>query len=182
MPLCERCGLCNGPCGIQHGDEIPAGRVYRRRCGLSRGKYSARQAGVVRRVMAAGVTPVAEVSTMDSAGCSRSVRTLASLRKTSSEAQTGLCGVKHLPYVVRCTSNPAVSGIHATTFGDYFRRRQSSQTLSPGEHRDVDARPASHLATSTSHATLAPHGHSYCPGLSSIWTAEGVQQHTVATL
>jgi hypothetical protein len=44
--------------------------------------------------------------------------TLASLRKKSSEAQTGLCGVKHLPYVVRCTSNPAVSGIHATTFGD----------------------------------------------------------------
>ncbi|MFN9040786.1 MAG: hypothetical protein ACK5YO_31140 [Planctomyces sp.] len=30
---------------------------------------------------------------------------------------------------------------------DDFRRRQSSQTLSPGEHRDVDARPASHLAT-----------------------------------
>jgi hypothetical protein len=69
-----------------------------------------------------------------------------------------------------------------TTFGNDFRRRQSSQTLSPGEHRDVDARPANHLATPTSPATLVPHGHSHCPGLSSIWTAEDVQQHTVATL
>ncbi|MFM8725324.1 MAG: hypothetical protein ACKON9_09365, partial [Planctomycetaceae bacterium] len=73
--LC-RCGLRNGPCGIHHGDEPwPAG-VYRRRCGLSRWKCSARQAGAVRFVMAAGVTPVAEVGTMDSAGCTRSDKTL----------------------------------------------------------------------------------------------------------
>jgi len=50
-----------------------------------------------------------------------------------------------------------------------------------GEHGDVDARPGNHLATPTSPATLAPHGHSHCPGLSSVWTAEDVQQHTVST-
>ena len=69
-----------------------------------------------------------------------------------------------------------------TTLGNDFRRRQSSQTLSPEAQCDVECRPANYLATSTSPATLAPHGHSYWPGLSSIWTAEGVQQHTVATL
>ena len=122
MPLCKRCGLWNGPCGIHHGEKPSPVIIYRRRCGLSRWKCTARQASVVRLVMAAGVTPVAEVSTMDSAGCRRSVRTFASLRKTSSAAQTGLYDVKHVPSVVRCTSTPAVNGIHAT-------QRQQRQRL-----------------------------------------------------
>ena len=183
MTLCKRCGLWNGPCGIHHGEKPSPVIIYRRRFGLSRWKCTARQASVVRLVMAAGVTPVAELSTMDSAGCRRSVRTFASLRKTSSAAQTGLYDVKHVPSVVRCTSTrqSMESTQHNANNGKDFRRRQSSQTRCPGEHGDVDARPANHLATPTSPTTLAPFGLSHRPGLSSVRTAEDVPNHTVAS-
>ncbi|MFM7168958.1 MAG: hypothetical protein ACKO3T_27280, partial [Planctomycetaceae bacterium] len=65
-----------GPCGIHHGEESSPLGVYRWRGGLSLWKWAAWQAGEVRFVMTAGVTPVAEIGTIDSAGCTRSVKTL----------------------------------------------------------------------------------------------------------
>jgi hypothetical protein len=49
------------------------------------------------------------------------------------------------------------------------------------EQRDVEGRPAAHLPAPTSPTTLAPLGLSHRPGLSSVWTAQDVPKHSVAT-
>ncbi|MFM8477524.1 MAG: hypothetical protein ACKOEO_17210, partial [Planctomycetaceae bacterium] len=49
--------------------------------------------------------------------------------------------------------------------GNDFRRGQRSETLSPGEQHNVEARPADHIPTPTSPTTLAPRGLSHRPGV-----------------
>ena len=76
---------------------------------------------------------------------------------------------------------PANSTQHNANTGNDFRRRRRSETLSPGEQRDVAARPADHIPAPISPTTFAPLGLSHRPGLSSVRTAEDVRKHTVAT-
>ena len=53
---------------------------------------------------------------------------------------------------------------HNANTGNDFRRIQRSQTLTPGEKRDVAARPADHIPAPIFPATLAPLGFRIAPG------------------
>ncbi|MGV2336312.1 MAG UNVERIFIED_CONTAM: hypothetical protein LVR18_20130 [Planctomycetaceae bacterium] len=60
---------------------------------------------------------------------------------------------------------------HNANTGNDFRQRQRSETLSPGEQRDVAVRPADHIPSPISPTTLAALGLSHRPLLSSVRTA-----------
>ena len=76
---------------------------------------------------------------------------------------------------------PAPSPQYNGNSGNDFRRHPRSQTLCHSSNREITTRHGRHLLAPISPATLAPLGLSHCPGLSSVWIAEDVPKHTVAT-